>query len=176
MGTTCLAPAPELTFYQTTHWSRGSLNLSLVWSYIDEVTQEAIVLSGTPASNYALPSLDAQHYFDLLGSYDLSDTWTLRFGITNLLDNDPPVPGNDYGGTTENSGNTYPATYEPPGSALVLWRFVPVLSSGCLGKSDGGLRPAISFQGYPGVASESEYLRRPQSQPVDRLGWAGSTG
>ncbi len=115
VGTTCLAPAPELTFYQTTHWSRGSLNLSLVWSYIDEVTQEAIVLSGTPASNYALPSLDAQHYFDLLGSYDLSDTWTLRFGITNLLDNDPPVPGNDYGGTTENSGNTYPATYEPLG-------------------------------------------------------------
>ena len=28
-----------------------------------------------------------------------------------LFDRDPPIVGSDYGGTTENSGNTFPATY-----------------------------------------------------------------
>jgi outer membrane receptor protein involved in Fe transport len=42
----------------------------------------------------------------------------MRFGINNLFDKKPPVIGNDYGGTTENSGNTFPATYEPLGRSF----------------------------------------------------------
>ena len=31
------------------------------------------------------------------------------------MDKEPPVVGNEYGGTAENSGNTFPATYDPIG-------------------------------------------------------------
>ena len=115
LGNTCLRPSPELVFNQTTSWTQGPVNVQLTWEFIDEVTQDAIVLSGADPSNYALQKLDSQHYFYLAGSYEINDTWSVRAGIDNLLDEDPPIPGNDWGGTAENSGNTFPATYDPLG-------------------------------------------------------------
>jgi iron complex outermembrane receptor protein len=115
LGNTCLRPSPEFVFIQTTKWTQGPVSVQLVWDYLDEVTQDAIVLGGTNPSNYALTKLDAQSYFHLSGTYDINDTWSVRAGIDNLLDDDPPIPGNDWGGTTENSGNTFPATYDPLG-------------------------------------------------------------
>jgi outer membrane receptor protein involved in Fe transport len=115
LGNTCLRPSPELVFIQTTKWTQGPVAVQLVWEYIDEVTQDALVLSGGDPADFALTKLDAQHYFGLSGNYEINDTWTVRAGIDNLLDEDPPIPGNDWGGTTENSGNTFPATYDPLG-------------------------------------------------------------
>ena len=115
LGNTCLRPSPEFVFIQTTRWTQGPVGVQLVWDYLDEVEQDAISLQGADPSNYALQKLDAQSYFHLSGSYDVNDTWSVRAGIDNLLDEDPPIPGNDWGGTTENSGNTFPATYDPLG-------------------------------------------------------------
>ena len=53
-------------------------------------------------------------------SAEASDNLTIRMGVNNLLDKDPPILGNDYGGTTENSGNTYPATYDPLGRSYFV--------------------------------------------------------
>ncbi|MBT8444118.1 MAG: TonB-dependent receptor, partial [Gammaproteobacteria bacterium] len=97
------------------NWTQGPFNVQLIWQFIDEVGQDAIALDGAPASDYAVPKISAQHYFNLAGAWSVSDNWTLRLGIDNLFDNDPPITGNDYGGTAENSGNTFPATYTPLG-------------------------------------------------------------
>jgi outer membrane receptor protein involved in Fe transport len=115
LGNTCLRPSPELVFIQTTRWTQGPVSVQLVWDYIDEVTQDSLVLSGGDPADFALTKLDTQHYFHLAGTYEINDTWTVRAGIDNLLDEDPPIPGNDWGGTLENSGNTFPATYDPLG-------------------------------------------------------------
>ena len=64
--------------------------------------------------------IGARSYFDLTGAYDISDNFSLRMGVNNLLDKGPPVVGNDYGGTTENSGNTYPATYDTLGRSYFV--------------------------------------------------------
>jgi outer membrane receptor protein involved in Fe transport len=115
VGETCLRPAPELTIIQTTRWTSGPVTLQLLWRYIDEVTKDSVAFGDEPATNYAVPKIASQSYFDLSGTYDFSETWTMRAGITNLLDRDPPIVGTSYGGTSENSGNTFPATYPSVG-------------------------------------------------------------
>jgi outer membrane receptor protein involved in Fe transport len=65
-----------------------------------------------------VPVIPSYHYFDLTASYALTSYLTVRGGVRNLFDKQPPVVGNDYGGTTQTSGNTYPATYDPIGRSF----------------------------------------------------------
>lgn len=117
-GVTCLRPLPELSFVQTTRWTWNALTLQLAWRYIDHIRQDAIKFDGDDPANYAVPRIPSQSYFDLSGSYSLDETWTLRAGIMNLLDNEPPIVGGYWGGTTENSGNSFPATYDALGRIM----------------------------------------------------------
>lgn len=130
-GKTCLRPLPELSFIQTTRWNWNALTLQLAWRYLDAIKQDALSLSafaydpatnpeGVMAEDFAVRRMASQSYFDLTGSYSLDDTWTVRAGVINFLDNDPPVVGNEWGGTTENSGNTFPATYDSLGRVFSL--------------------------------------------------------
>lgn len=120
VGNTCLRPNPEWTFVQTTRWTTGPLTLQLLWRYIDGVEQDTVAFGDAAASDFAVPKIASQSFFDLTGAYDFNETWTLRAGITNLFDREPPIVGNDYGGTAENSGNTYPATYPSIGRGYYL--------------------------------------------------------
>lgn len=115
VGKSCTRPDPKTRMVESTTWSNGPLMMELRWQYMSGLKQDAIVLSGASASDYAVPEIGAYSYFDLYASYELLDNVTLRAGITNLLNKQPPVVGNEYGGTTENSGNTFPATYDTLG-------------------------------------------------------------
>ena len=115
VGKTCVRPDPEWRLVQTLTWSMEALTLSLRWQYIDDLTQDAIALGAADASEYAMPTISSFNYFDLFASYALTDQVELRAGINNLMDEEPPIVGNEYGGTAENSGNTFPATYDPVG-------------------------------------------------------------
>ncbi len=115
VGKTCLRPDPELRFTQTTRWSLDAWTVTLRWQYIDELTQDAVALGNVPADDYAVVTIPDYNYFDLFASYAFNDILELRAGIYNLLDKEPPIVGNEYGGTAENSGNTFPATYDPIG-------------------------------------------------------------
>ncbi len=117
VGDSCTRPDPELRFIQTTSWTLDKLSVSLRWQYIDELTQDAVALGAASAGDYAVVTIPDYSYFDLFASYQVSDVIEVRTGIYNLLDKEPPVVGNEYGGTAENSGNTYPATYDPVGRA-----------------------------------------------------------
>ncbi len=120
VGKVCLRPTPEMKWLQTTTWSYGPAAVQLRWRHIGKLTQDAIELNGAPASDYMVPVIDAFDYFDLSGSYDLTDSIVLHAGVQNLFDKDPPVVGNDYGGTTENSGNTFPQTYDVLGRSFFV--------------------------------------------------------
>jgi iron complex outermembrane recepter protein len=117
VGDSCTRPDPELRFIQTTSWKMDKWSVSLRWQYIDELKQDAVVLAGAPAEDYAVVTIPDYSYFDLFASYQVSDVIEVRTGIYNLFDKEPPIVGNEYGGTAENSGNTYPATYDPVGRA-----------------------------------------------------------
>ncbi|MEO1035653.1 MAG: TonB-dependent receptor [Pseudomonadota bacterium] len=119
-GNTCTAPDPEFRFVQNTRWSRGPLTVNLRWQYLSEITNDSIELDGVSPSAFGRPDFGSFSYFDLAALYNLNENLTLRAGIYNLLDKEPPIVGNDYGGTLENSGNTYPATYDPIGRSFTV--------------------------------------------------------
>lgn len=119
-GNTCTAPDPEFRFVQNTRWSNGPLTVNLRWQHLSEITNDSIVLDGVLPTAFGRPTFGSFNYFDLAASYALNETLTLRAGIYNLLDKEPPIVGNDYGGTLENSGNTYPATYDPIGRSFTV--------------------------------------------------------
>lgn len=120
VGSTCLRPEPEWSFVQTTRWTSGPFSAQLLWRYTDGIRQDAVALGAADASDFAVPRIASQSFFDVTGSYDIDATWSIRGGITNLFDRDPPIVGNDYGGTAENSGNTFPATYPSVGRGYYL--------------------------------------------------------
>ena len=114
-GNTCTAPDPEFRFVQNTRWSNGPWTVNLRWQYLSEITNDSIELDGTSPTAFGRPTFGSFSYFDLAALYNVNENLTVRAGVYNLLDKEPPIVGNDYGGTLENSGNTYPATYDPIG-------------------------------------------------------------
>jgi len=88
----------------TLGYSVGAADVSLRWQHLPSVENAARVLS--PTAQVA----DTSSYdrFDLFGGWRINDTISLRFGITNLLDKDPPrvgvTPTNDQAGLTDASG------------------------------------------------------------------------
>jgi len=120
VGETCLRPQPKWSFVQNTQFDTGPLSLLLRWRYIGKLTKDNVALNGDDPSDYAVPFIGARSYFDLTGSFRVGEAFALRGGINNLFDKKPPIVGNDYGGTTENSGNTFPATYDPLGRSFFI--------------------------------------------------------
>jgi len=115
LGNTCSDPDHEWRFVQTTGYTNGPLDVQLRWQFLDGLTNDTVALIGAPETNFALPRIGSENYFDLTARYSFNDRYQLRAGVLNLFDNQPPITGNDFGGTLQNSGNTFPATYDPLG-------------------------------------------------------------
>jgi outer membrane receptor protein involved in Fe transport len=76
----------------------------------------ATVAKGGPPPDARIPSIT---YLDLHASYTLNKV-TLRMGVNNVLDKDPPFidTANTGGNTTYAESNTYPSVYDMPGRYL----------------------------------------------------------
>ena len=120
VGTICLSPDPKWRWVQTTTWNKGGLTLQLRWQHLGKLTNDSVAFGDALPSDFVVPSIKSYDYFDLSGNLEVTKQFSLRGGISNLFDKKPPVVGNDYGGTTENSGNTYPATYDPLGRSFFV--------------------------------------------------------
>jgi outer membrane receptor protein involved in Fe transport len=108
-GTSCEQPRPELRFVQRTTWNYNNLSLSAQWRHLGETSVEP------PETGNVWPAfrtIDSFDYLDLYLSYDIGDRYRLSFGAMNIMDEDPPVVGNEAGDTAFNSGNTFPSLYE----------------------------------------------------------------
>lgn len=114
VGEDCSRPLPKWQWVQSTTFETGPLTFQLRWQHIGDIRFDG------NAADVAVPLIKARDYFDLFMSAEASDNLTLRMGVNNLLDKDPPILGNDYGTTAENSGNTYPATYDPLGRSYFV--------------------------------------------------------
>ena len=63
-------------------------------------------------------TFDAIDYFDLSGSYQARENLTLRLGVNNLFDQDPPLSASV--GTGVGNGNTFPTVYDAMGRYVFL--------------------------------------------------------
>lgn len=107
----------QLRVNWTTPWD---MTFSAAWRYIGEVkletdTQEPTI--GTGASNKFNHLLPARSYLDLSGVWNVNDTFTVRAGVNNVLDQDPPLVNSRIAGT--GLPNTYP-TYDLLGRKLFI--------------------------------------------------------
>ncbi|MDE2465638.1 MAG: TonB-dependent receptor, partial [Alphaproteobacteria bacterium] len=110
-GNACGTPNPAWRHRLQATWLTPWDNLSVTarWRYISSVTAYNY---GASNFDYRLPS---ESYMDLEASIPLPSNTTLRLGINNVLDNNPPIT--TIGGTSAN-GNTFPQVYDAMGRYL----------------------------------------------------------
>jgi iron complex outermembrane recepter protein len=107
-GNDCFTPTPEWRHRARLSWTTPieALQLNGTWRYMGEVDLD------TGATGRVDSTLDSVNYFDLAGTWGATDYATFRFGVNNVLDQDPPLSASV--GTTGN-GNTYPQSYDALG-------------------------------------------------------------
>jgi outer membrane receptor protein involved in Fe transport len=59
-------------------------------------------------------------YFDFATAWQAMNNLRVNFTITNLMNKKPPIVGNTIGTTAYDSGNTFPALYDPVGRYFTL--------------------------------------------------------
>ncbi len=115
-GITCGNPNPKYRFNTNLKLTTANdFGFTVRWRYLGGVTVDT--LSPDPDLNVpgGAPTVDekikAQSYFDLLFALPIKDTMTLRIGVNNIFDRDPPLISQASLGGFGN-GNTFPGTYD----------------------------------------------------------------
>ncbi|MDY0067506.1 MAG: TonB-dependent receptor [Steroidobacteraceae bacterium] len=126
-GAICGVPAPEWRHKMDARWRTpwAGIDLTLSWRYFDAVKRDAedsnqyLAFLGTATG--ALPTdskLGSRSYIDLTGSMSFADRYTVRVGVNNLFDKDPPLNGSDSCPTGSCNGNTWPQVYDSLGRQI----------------------------------------------------------
>jgi outer membrane receptor protein involved in Fe transport len=118
-GTVCGTPVPEWRHKFRATWSTPwNLDLSLSWRYIDSVKLDASVdnVNFNQGLNFGSDQkLDSVNYLDLSAAYTFMGNITVRLGINNITDEDPPIAGTPTIAAPLGNGNTYPQVYDALG-------------------------------------------------------------
>jgi iron complex outermembrane receptor protein len=93
-----------------------NMDASIRWQYYSSIDQSGVAL-GRVTSTGAPP----YHLFDLLGNYQLTDNIRLRFGIENVLNEEPPLIGENYTDPNGMTGGSFrPGVYDTNGRRFYL--------------------------------------------------------
>lgn len=95
----------------------NTFSVSLMWRYISGVQFE---LNNQGFVNKPTLAFGDYNYFDLSGTWALSDSISLRAGVRNLFDRDPPVTDNNTSLASDVNGNTFPNTYDALGRTIFI--------------------------------------------------------
>jgi outer membrane receptor protein involved in Fe transport len=132
-GSTCGVPTPKWRHkLRTTLQTPAGIGLSLQWRYFGEVERDSrsantSLNSSGPGPNFGPGAeIKAQSYFDLATTFNIARKYSLRLGVNNILDREPPlvtsgnagVDGSNGCPTGPCNGNTYPAVYDALGRYL----------------------------------------------------------
>jgi iron complex outermembrane recepter protein len=110
-----------------TTWSTPweGLDITASWRYFSAIKLDSLSpqanLTGAPATvaNGGISSSDANikayNYLDLSAAVKLVDKVTLRVGVNNVFDKDPPIIGGTNLPATAGNGNTFPQVYDALG-------------------------------------------------------------
>ena len=118
----CGAPNPRWRHRLRLTWTTpiDGLSVSSVWRHFGGATNQNagsdnpyFDATPTPAATLRVP---AQNYFDVAATWRVLDNFTLRAGVNNVFDRDPPIIGQALGGSDFRfNGNTYPVIYQALG-------------------------------------------------------------
>jgi outer membrane receptor protein involved in Fe transport len=121
-GASCGVPSPEWRHkFRTTWETPWNFDVSLTWRHIGAVDQEGTSsnpLIRNAATQQADRTLGKRDYFDVAGAYNVTKKITVRAGINNLLDKDPPLSA--LVGAGFGNGNTYPQVYDALGRRVFV--------------------------------------------------------
>jgi outer membrane receptor protein involved in Fe transport len=119
-GYACGTPQAHWRHNARLTWTaRNGASLSLLWRHIGKVTADRLH-QDVPSFGFDDPApsarqVSAREYFDLSAVFPIRDRLSLRFGVRNLLDREPPTLPSGGAGTCSCSGNTWPQLYDPLG-------------------------------------------------------------
>lgn len=104
-------PIFKTKFNQRGVWYLGDWTFQYNWRYLGPVNVE-------PGSGNWFPayqSIPSYNYLDLSIDWNVMKNFRLMLSSTNVFDKSPPIVGNTIGGTSANSGNTFPQSYDVVG-------------------------------------------------------------
>lgn len=116
---TSFGTIPEFRTTTRFTYSSGPATVSLRWRWLDGI-RNSIILEDkfynlSPNDSLVIPSVSDQHYLDLFFNLKINMGMSMNAGITNLLDNDPPLLGSQ-----SNGANTDPSTYDVIGRRFYI--------------------------------------------------------
>lgn len=103
IGTGTGSATPEWRHTVNAGWRLSPFSVTATARFIDSMVHSATVTGGSPVTN---TGTDSVWYFDLRGTYDITDRVTLRVGVNNLLDEEPQIYSPNI------QSNTDPSTYD----------------------------------------------------------------
>ena len=117
-------PLPEWRHKVRATWTTPwDAQVAVTWRHINKILNET--LSSDPLLNAPTDATDrelaARNYFDVAGSWNINKTFTVRAGINNLFDKDPPLVTNSLAGPDIfGNGNTFPQLYDALGRLVFV--------------------------------------------------------
>ena len=93
----------------------GPASVQLQWMHLPGIKNAT---AATQPSTTILPTENYER-FSLSAGYEFSETLSMRFGVDNLLNTDPPIVGAQPG-ITNGTGNTNPSVYDVLGRSYFL--------------------------------------------------------
>ena len=106
-GGVCGYPVPNLrnSMRVTVATVYEPLVVSAMWRFTGEMDH----------TDGSAVTLDAIHYLDVASIYTIDERTSVRAGMNNLLDVDPPIAGNGAGPSISGNGNVFPGSYDALG-------------------------------------------------------------
>ena len=119
VGVACVHPTPRWRHKARLTWDTNSrVSLSLHWRHTGKMT--VVPLPDRPPPG-PLSRIPAQSYFDAAALIRPRPSFTVRLGVNNIFDREPPLVPAGEGAiaiTGAYSGNTYPQWFDPLGRFL----------------------------------------------------------
>ncbi|HEY1633069.1 MAG TPA: TonB-dependent receptor, partial [Rhizomicrobium sp.] len=135
-GPTCGEPENKFKSNTRITWYSPSddFSLSLRWRYLSDAAIDIGPLSGKNplrpcgfnacyvlnAAQTPSGTIPAFNYFDLSGTWSVSDGVELRAGMSNIFDKKPPLIDNNSAPAADVNGNTFPNTYDALGRIIFV--------------------------------------------------------
>jgi len=99
------------------YWWMSNLALSAQWRYFGSTDLDATSSNPVLAApfNATDAKLGSRSYLDLLATFKIKDNYSFRFGVNNVLDQDPPLTGANSCPTGPCNQNVYAQMYDTLG-------------------------------------------------------------
>lgn len=115
-GGQCGEPVPELKTTTRLTYSNGPASVTTRWRHLSSTFADDFHPNAGVTPNLFAPETGSVNYFDVTGTWDVSDTVQLSGGVLNLTDLDPP----ELGSCCSQQANTWPATYRTLGRQFYM--------------------------------------------------------